>query len=131
MNVIGSVLLDTSVAVGYFRQDLDLQKKIDQVNDVYLPLVALGELLYGVKKSAHQARTLNQLKIFLSGCILLFPDETTAELYGEIKARLSAAGTPIPQNDIWIAAAAKEHDLPIATRDRHFSKVSGLTVLQW
>ena len=131
MNVIGSVLLDTSVAVGYFRQDLDLQKKIDQVNDVYLPLVALGELLYGVKKSAHQARTLAQLKTFLSGCILLFPDETTAEFYGEIKAQLSAAGTPIPQNDIWIAAAAKEHDLPIATRDRHFSLVSGLTVLQW
>jgi hypothetical protein len=39
MNVIGSVLLDTSVAVGYFRRDLDLERKIDQVNDVYLPLV--------------------------------------------------------------------------------------------
>jgi tRNA(fMet)-specific endonuclease VapC len=56
---------------------------------------------------------------------------TTAEFYGEIKAQLSLAGKPIPQNDIWIAAATKEHDLPVATRDRHFSFVSGLTVLQW
>lgn len=131
MNVIGSVLLDTSIAVSHFRRDLDLEKKIDQVNDVYLPLVALGELLYGVKKSTRQARTLTQLKTFLSGCILLFPDEMTAEFYGEIKAQLSAAGTPIPQNDIWIAAAAKQHGLPIATRDRHFSLVAGLSVLQW
>ena len=91
----------------------------------------MGELLYGVKKSAHQARALTQLKTFLNGCILLFPDETTAEFYGEIKAQLSAAGKPIPQNAIWIAAAAKEHDLPIATRDRHFSFVPGLRVLQW
>jgi len=48
------------------------------------------------------------------------------------KSKLTFSGRqPIPQNDIWIAAAAKEHDLPIATRDRHFSFVPGLRVLQW
>jgi predicted nucleic acid-binding protein len=46
------------------------------------------------------------LKTFLNGCILLFPDETTAEFYGEIKAQLSAAGTPIPQNDIGLNQSA-------------------------
>jgi predicted nucleic acid-binding protein len=51
--------------------------------------------------------------------------------YGQVKATLAKAGTPIPQNDIWIAAAALEHDLPVATRDAHFSKVPDLLILNW
>src|SRR5258707_753022 len=131
MNAIGSVLLDTSVVVDYFRQDPDLQEKIDQADDVYLPLVVLGELLYGAYKSKQKDKTLAQVKSFLSGCILLLPDEATAQLYGQIQAELSVLGKAIPQNDIWIAAAAKEHDLPVATRDQHFSSVPDLTVLNW
>jgi tRNA(fMet)-specific endonuclease VapC len=131
MNAIGSVLLDTSVVVGYLRRDLNLHKKIEQANDVYLPLVVLGELLYGAHKSAQKAKMLAQVKDFLNGCILILPDEATAELYGEIKAELSSAGKTIPENDVWIAAAAREHDLPVATRDQHFSFVSGLNILNW
>ena len=131
MNATGSILLDTSVVVGYFRQDANLHAKIEQVNDVYLPSVVLGELLYGAHKSVQRAKMLEQVKAFSDGCILLLPDEATAELYGQIKAELSVAGKAIPQNDIWIAAAAKEHDLPVATRDQHFSFVSGLTILPW
>ena len=131
MNAIGSVLLDTSVVVGYFRKDPHLQQKIEQADDVFLPLVVLGELLYGAYKSKQRDKTLAQVKGFLDGCILVLPEEATAELYGQIKAELSIIGKAIPQNDIWIAAAAKEHDLPVATRDQHFLFVPGLTVLSW
>jgi tRNA(fMet)-specific endonuclease VapC len=131
MSATGSVLLDTTVVVGYFRQDPDLHKKIERVSDVYMPLAVLGELFYGAYKSTHKARMLAQVKAFLSGCILIQPNETTAELYGQIKVELAIAGKPIPQNDIWIAAAAKQHDLPLATRDQHFSFVSGLALLKW
>src|SRR5258708_5669059 len=51
MNAIGSVLVDTSIVVDYFRQDLTLHEKIDQVEEVYVPLVILGELFYGAHKS--------------------------------------------------------------------------------
>src|SRR5205807_2009021 len=102
MTTHGSVLLDTSIVINYFRQDPDLQKKIDGVQDVYLPLVVLGELRYGANKSTQRAKMHAQVKTFLKGCILLLPNETTAGLYGEIKAELSIVGKPIPQNDIWI-----------------------------
>lgn len=131
MNATGSVILDTSVVVDYFRRDPALHKKLDQVNDVYLPLVVLGELLYGAHKSMQKDKMLAQVKAFSDGCILILPDEATAEFYGQIKAELSVKGKAIPQNDIWIAAAAREHDLPVATRDQHFSFVPGLTVLSW
>ena len=131
MNAIGSVLLDTSVVIDYLRQDLALHQEIDQVDDVYLPLVVLGELLYGAHKSNHAAKSLEQVQAFYSGCIVLLPDEKTAELYAQIKAELSSAGTKIPENDVWIAAAARQQGYPLATRDRHFSFVSGLNILEW
>ena len=131
MNATGSVLLDTSVVVDYFRQDPALHEKIDQAGDVYLPLVVLGELLYGAHKSSRKEKMLAQVREFSRGCILLLPDETTAELYGQIKAELATAGKTIPENDIWIEAVAKERDLSLATRDRHFSLVPGLTILDW
>jgi len=62
---------------------------------------------------------------------VLLPDESTPERYGRISAQLAQAGTPIPQNDIWIAAVAPQSDLPLATADRHFQHVAGLTVLLW
>lgn len=66
MSATGSVMLDTTVVVGYFRRDPDLHKKIDQVGDVYLPLVVLGELSYGAYKSANPTKMLAQVKaVFL------------------------------------------------------------------
>jgi tRNA(fMet)-specific endonuclease VapC len=63
--------------------------------------------------------------------IVLSPGLATAEHYGRIRATLSNAGTPIPENDIWIAAIAQENQLPVATRDQHFDQVTGLKVLKW
>ena len=48
-----------------------------------------------------------------------------------LRAALAKAGTPIPENDIWIAAVAQEHGLPLAARDQHFNQIAGLQVLQW
>jgi predicted nucleic acid-binding protein len=62
---------------------------------------------------------------------MLRPDESTADQYGRVQAELARSGTPIPQNDAWIAALARQHHLPIATRDAHFSRVAGLTALPW
>lgn len=67
----------------------------------------------------------------MEGVTLLLPTARTAAEYGQIKAALKAAGTPIPENDVWIAAAAVEHSWPLATRDPHFKQVPGLTVLNW
>lgn len=132
MSTIGSVLLDTTIVVDHLRKkDSSIVQRFKEAGTLYLPLTGLGELLYGAYNAAFEAKGIRQIEEFLKICAVLGPDERTAHLYGRIKADLARKGKPIPQNDIWIAAIALEHDLPLATRDPHFSLVSGLTTLRW
>lgn len=130
MSTTEIVLLDTSIIVAHFRREPALAERLKSAT-LYIPLPVLGELYYGAFKSEHQAKTLKQLQEFLRICAILPPDELTAQHYGHIKADLERAGSPIPENDLWIAAIAREHQLPLVTRDRHFSLVTGLTALAW
>jgi tRNA(fMet)-specific endonuclease VapC len=125
------ILLDTSVVVRHFR---DAHPPIDYFapyEELYLPQVALAELYAGAYRSAHPEKHLLQITRFLDAVNVLLPDESTPEIYGRISAQLAKAGTPIPQNDIWIAALALQSDLPLATSDQHFLHVAGLSVLMW
>jgi tRNA(fMet)-specific endonuclease VapC len=58
-------------------------------------------------------------------------DATTANYYGQIKKELKEKGNPIPENDIWIAAIAKQHELELVSRDKHFEKIDNLKVTKW
>lgn len=127
----GNVLLDTTIVVAHLRGDAALTAKLQQANALYLPLTALGELYYGAYRSKNPTKGLAQIREFLKAVIVLHPGETTADNYGQIKAALAQAGTPIPQNDIWIAALAKEYQLSLAARDDHFKLVPGLNLLAW
>ena len=60
-----------------------------------------------------------------------FTTERTTAVYARIRHQLRVAGTPLPENDVWIAATAIEHSLPLASRDKHFNAVKGLEVLGW
>ena len=62
---------------------------------------------------------------------ILSNDRATARLYGEVKESLRRKGTPIPENDIWIAAIARQHDLPLVARDAHFQQVDDLRIEEW
>lgn len=68
---------------------------------------------------------------FLQMAALLHPDTATAESYARAAVALEAKGQVIPENDLWIAAVALDCDMPLATRDAHFDRVDGLTVLRW
>lgn len=67
----------------------------------------------------------------ISKCIVLPTDRETASQYAAICTSLKTSVTPIPANDIWIAALALQHNLPIVTRDSHFEKISSLHLLRW
>jgi tRNA(fMet)-specific endonuclease VapC len=92
---------------------------------------ALGELYYGAYRSDRLETRLAQIERFLDAVDLLTPDKETSVFYGQIAAGLARAGTPIPQNDIWIAALARQTGLPVATTDDHFDRVTNLAVLKW
>ena|SRR5258708_39256545 len=95
------------------------------------PQPALGELYYGAYRSGRLETSLAQIERFLDAVDLLVADKETSVFYGQIAAGLARAGTPIPQNDIWIAALARQTGLPVATTDDHFDRVTNLAVLKW
>lgn len=131
MPASGDVLLDTSVVIPYFKGDAGLRASFLASPTLYLPLTVLGELHCGANLSQNPAKHVAQIQNFLAAVVLLPPNAATAEHYGRIRAQLAQAGTPIPENDIWIAALALEHQLPLAARDVHFDRVNGLQVLKW
>jgi tRNA(fMet)-specific endonuclease VapC len=127
----GSVLLDSSVIVRHFRDAAALSGKLAAYEELYVPQTALGELYYGAFKSARPEENFAQIERFLVAADVLGTDNETARQYGKIAAQLARNGTPIPQNDIWIAAVAIQCGLPVATEDDHFRRVDGLSVLLW
>jgi len=131
MKTAGKVLLDTNVVVAHFRNDPDLTARLADAAALYLPWVVLGELHFGAQRSQQREEAVAQIHDFLRIAALLLPDENTAEHYGRVKAELAQIGKPIPDNDIWIAALARQYDLPLATRDRHFTLVRQLKTLAW
>ena len=125
-----SVLLDTSVVIAYLRGNPSLEERLRRCV-TYVSVAVIGELYFGAYKSASPARNLASVREFLQICPALPIAETTAERFGAIRAELELAGSRIPENDVWIAAAAKEYGIPLATRDRHFFAVGGLQTLKW
>jgi tRNA(fMet)-specific endonuclease VapC len=88
-------------------------------------------LYFGAMKSTRASENLRIVEAFLSHSIVLPCDLQVAHAYADIKLGLKRQGTPVPENDIWIAAVALAHDLVLATRDRHFDYMHGLRIARW
>ncbi|MBI3208777.1 MAG: type II toxin-antitoxin system VapC family toxin [Candidatus Solibacter usitatus] len=131
MNEVGSVLVDTNVVVAYFRGDTGLRPQFDGPTTLCLPWVVLGELHFGAQRAQRRQEQFTYIQDLLKYAVVLFADQETTEVYGVVKAELAELGKPIPDNDLWIAAMARQFDLPLATRDSHFSHVPGLKTLFW
>lgn len=131
MPATGKVVLDTSVIVAVLRRVPGLMERLHATEELLVPLIVLGELEYGVNLAAPPERQREAVRTFMESATLLLPTARTAAEYGRIKATLKTTGTPLPENDVWIAAFALEHGLPLATRDAHFAQVAGLTVFDW
>jgi tRNA(fMet)-specific endonuclease VapC len=125
------ILLDTSAVVAHLRGRIDIRALTTPAEPLFLPLVALGELYKGAEKSARPGHNRQLVDDFLQMAALLYPDSATAESYARAAVALEAKGEVIPENDLWIAAVALECDMPLATRDAHFQRVDGLTVIAW
>ena len=125
-------LLDTNIVVRHLRKKPSSVTAImATIDQLYISETVLGELYYGAYHGDQTDRELTKIQDFLRGAAILYHDSATAELYGQVAAKLTKAGNVIPQNDLWIAAIALETGLPLATSDKHFERVEGLTVLDW
>ena len=91
----------------------------------------VGELFYGAFNSANIDQNVHRMEAFLRDAVAIPCDNATARFYGEIKTWLRHKGRPIPDNDIWIAATAKQHSLSLVTRDEHFGEIDNLNLIRW
>ena len=127
----GSVVLDTNVAIAHLSGDRAVQQHLAKSGPILIPTIVVGELLYGAQRSDRAEQNLQRVNELVSYSEVIDVTIETARNYGAIKTVLRRKGTPIPDNDIWIAAVALEHGAPVATRDEHFDAVENLTVLRW
>ncbi|AUB41900.1 mvpA, tRNA [Nostoc flagelliforme CCNUN1] len=102
------------------------------VEEIAVCSVVKAELFYGAMRSNNPTRTLARQQEFLKLFVSLPFDDSTALVYGRIRAELLASGTPIGPNDFQIAAIALTHNLTLVTHNtREFSRVSGLAIEDW
>lgn len=127
----GRVLLDTSAAAALLRGDPAVLQKIEAAAEVFTSIVVLGELLYGARLSTNSASNLEQVAAFAAALVVLPTDEQTADIYSRIKVALRTKGRPIPDNDLWIAASAIQHEVALLNRDAHFDEVDDLARETW
>jgi predicted nucleic acid-binding protein len=122
------VAIDSNRLTDLFRGDQALSELLGGCEIVGVPLPVLAELkagfLYG---SRHQENEGVLLKFLSAPTVqLILPSRETAEHYARLYVQLKKAGTPIPINDVWIAALSLEHDLTLVTRDAHFKSIPQL-----
>lgn len=131
MRMHGRFLLDTNIVIALFAGEIPVRERIGQAEEVFLSNIVLGELYFGARKSSRMEVNLARIDELAGSVTILASDIGTAREYGIIKSILQAKGRPIPENDIWIAAIAKQHGITIATRDAHFREIEGLSIETW
>lgn len=122
------VALDTNRLTDLFQGDAALAEWLGACEEVWIPLIVLAEIKAGFYGGTQQHRNELLLHKFLarSTVDVLLPGRETAEHYARLFVQLKRAGTPVPDNDLWIAALVLEHDLFLITRDRHFRSIPQL-----
>ena len=122
------LLLDTSAYAGFKLGLAEVVEFIIRADVILMSPVVLGELLFGFRNGLKFDGNMKELDQFLSNEAVetIQIGEITADRYSRIAIQLKRRGTPIPSNDIWIAAQAFEHGAELVTMDPHFEKIPGL-----
>ena len=122
------IMLDTSAYVGFKRNIVEAVEIIVKAELIVFSPVVMGELMFGFRNGTRFKENMNDLDRFLMHEIVdLMPiGKITSDRYSRIAVKLRQQGTPIPTNDIWIAAQAMEQGAELITSDQHFDKINGL-----
>jgi tRNA(fMet)-specific endonuclease VapC len=117
--------------IALYAKDTVTLFHLSNAAEVYVSSIVVGELFYGAYKSQRVADNLRRTGEFINANQILSCDSETARFYGQVKNELKTKGHPIPENDVWIAAIALQHQLTLVTRDAHFATISNLALATW
>ena len=125
------MILDTNALSAFLGGDRQLRQVIAGVRELYLPVIVLGEYYFGLLDSRQRRNLEARLYEFVGESKVLRIDAETVLPYAEIRSELKHAGRPLPSNDVWIAALARQHSLRVVSRDAHFDCVTGIKRQSW
>lgn len=125
------VFIDTNIYTHFKNNCHEVIDRLRLFDYIAISNIVLGELLCGFKLGTKEHHNMNDLERFLDTprAYVINTDETTAEFYANIYAQLRRKGTPIPTNDMWIAALAMQHGLGLYSIDKHFTNIDGLILV--
>lgn len=131
-------LLDTNICIYIIKRSPEqVLKKLEAVaninrNEVYLSIITVSELFYGVGKSSRPEKNLEALKAFLTLFRIIDFDQQSAEAFGRIRSSLERKGSPIGPYDLQIASIAIAHGLTLVTNNtKEFTRIEGLELENW
>lgn len=118
--------LDTSAYSQFRRGHPPVVELIDRAAWIGVPAIVLGELRAGFQAGRHRRRNEEELEAFLAHPVVevLAVDDAVSQHYADIVTDLRRRGTPLPTNDLWIAATAARAGAPVLSYDRHFEVIT-------
>ena len=122
------IALDTNRYVDFTRGVPEAVEPLRRAERIYLPMIVLAELRAGFACGTRALENERNLVRFLNRprVEVLAPDEETSQHHARLYRQLRVQGTPIPTNDLWIAALVVQHDLLLLARDAHFDHLPQL-----
>ena len=126
------VLLDSKAYSNWKRGHRQVAEVVRSSREILVPIVVVGELLYGFQYGTRTDENKRELDAFLDNARVTVPAMTltTSDRYARIASALRAKGRPIPTNDIWIAAHTMETGADLVSSDQHFAAVDGLAWIE-
>lgn len=126
-----ALILDTNAVSAWAEHDPSALRLIEAQGFLCLPVIVLGEFRFGLRGSRKRSVLEPQLDVLEQTVQVLEVTRETAAVYAAVRFELKQRGTPIPENDVWIAALARQHGLPVMSRDVHFDCVAGVRRVSW
>jgi len=119
------LFLDTSAYSAFKRGNLEIIDLARKASRIYVNSIVIGESLSGFKLGNREAQNRVEFEAFLRSprVEILGLIRDTSERYAEILCYLRKSGTPVPTNNLWIAASVMEHGLMLITTDHHFQRI--------
>ena len=120
------MILDTNALSAWADGHTAIEAPLRVADRLVVPSVVLGEYYFGIRQSRYRSRYQEWLARYLPLIEIAAVNAATADTYADIRLELKRLGAPIPSNDAWIAALARQHGLSVLSNDRHFDVVKGV-----
>ncbi len=125
------MILDTNAVSAILAGDPAIKAILESTRVLVLPAIVAGEYRYGITASRFRRELDDVIERLIQGVTFASVDDPVSRRYAEVRRELKDAGTPIPENDVWIAATARHYEMPVLSRDAHFDVVSGIKRVAW